>query len=253
MEQNNNKNLETFDSSAQTAVFNPVSDEKSKSAPPVNKPVRDTYERKEDFEISEDEKSSDVNAILLGVVIVLVILFIAALIWGTFVLKEINKRETEKAEPLQAEELLEEEIVEEEAEETFEKEVHEEKEQKIKCTISFKTDSVEEEDLGYTIRAIFKDGKGKYYTERLTVDNETQIKEDTDYLSYKSFINNVIKTLGSREVEFNAVVDKDSNHIDSIFYKSEILEPEEEGIVLEEETLPQEEKTEEAVSENVIE
>ena len=94
MEQNNNKKLETFDSNAQTAVFSPITNEKS--TPPVKMPVREVSEIEENIEKNEDT-SSETNAVLLSVVIVLVILFIAALIWGTFVLNKINKKEAQEA------------------------------------------------------------------------------------------------------------------------------------------------------------
>lgn len=230
MEQNNN-NIESFDSSAETVVFNPIKEEKEKNIPPVDEIEEDIYY--EDDSEDDEEDSSNSNGILIGLVIILVVLFIAALIWGTAVLSKLNKKEELPPAPQETEETV--------IEEEFEDEVPAEEEgEKITCKIFFKYETVEEEDDGYTVRTIFKDENGKYYTERLTVDSETKIKEDGDSLLYKSFINNVIKKLGNNEVEFDGVVDIKTKHIDSISYKSEILEKEEVGIVLEDEELSEE-------------
>lgn len=227
MEQNK-KEFETFDSNSKTMVFDPIKEEQPKKTPPSEN-IEDIYEYEEKVEKKKDEEYSGVNGILLGVVIVLVVLFIASIVWGTFVLNKLYKKEETPPPAPQQEEVIE-EIVEEEPEEEI---PPAEEEEKVKCTIFFKSQTVEEEDYGYTVRAIFKDEIGEYYTERLTVDSETQIKEDGDSLSYKNFINNVVEKLEGREVEFSGVVDINTNHIDLVSYSSEILEPQEEGIVLE--------------------
>ena len=246
MEQNsNNNNMESYDSKSETVMFNPVEVEKARKTIPPEREIEEVlyYADDEEDDYEEEKDSSGTNGILIGLVIVLVILFIAAIIWGTVVLNNMKKKEEAQNTPSEeVEEVIPEDEFEEEAEEILPEEG-----EKIVCKITFKSGSVEEEEDSYTVRAIFKDEDNKYYTKRITIDADTEIKEDGDNLSYKSFVNNVIEKLGSKEVEFDGVIDKESNHIDSISYKSEILEDEDEGIILpvENEENSEEESTEE--------
>ena len=225
MEQNNDN--------SKTVVFDPLTEEEDLEMLhklSVNKKKAEAYsydEDEQDDDDGEDDKNSG-NGILIGLVIVLVILFIGAIIWGTMVFNKINKEEEEKNTSPQS-------SVQVTDEEREEEEPAEEEDEKSDCKIYFKSDSVEEKDDGYTVRAIFVDKAGKYYTERVTIDKDTEIREDGVKFSYRTFIS-IIKSLGSKEVEFKGIVNHSDLHVDLIEYKKEILEEkEEEGIVLEEE------------------
>ena len=234
MDQNNDN--------SKTTVFNPLTEEEERKKLQQNnlKPALESqlleeqyYEYDDDEEEEEEEEKSSGNGILIALVIILVVLFIGAMIWGAIVINKISKeeRETKKNPSSQQTHQVQQDApdVDVQVEDTEEEIVTD-------CRIYFKGSTVEEKDGGNTVRAEFIDTNGDSHEERVTIDRETQIREDGYKLSYNSFIDELI-ALNDREIEFMGSINMETLHVESIVYEREALgldEEDEEGIVIEE-------------------
>lgn len=236
MEQNRNtQDTEVFDSSSRTEIFDPSKLKEAEVLADIS--VEDNYyDDEEDFEeeeSSENEKSSALNGVLLAIVIILAILLVFTVIWGIPFFKKLNENNKELLPPPEKKETVVENGEKETADVIEEEEEIEETEaEKIEGEISFDVNTIEKSGKVYLIDAWISLGS-KTIKRSVTIDEETEIKEDGNDFSHISFVDIRLKN----DILFDAVVDRETLHVDSISYDSAIFEEEneEDGIVLEEE------------------
>ncbi len=229
MDQNRNEN------NSETVVFEPLKKPVNIDVPKEDVPYEEYYEEQtfeedeydkedeyeEDEEESDDEKSG--NGILIGVVIVLLVLFIAAVIWFATVFNKMMNEDNAKKANNKNTSVVQQEQTQEEEEEEVEGEAS-------VCRFKFFTDDItRESDGSYTVRAIIYITGGTTLTDNVIIDSETDIREDGVKFSTGTFIS-VLKGLNEIELEdgvdvlFSGTYDIVTMHVESISYEKEMLE-----------------------------
>lgn len=213
--------------------------------PIQNRSENDEYSeaRRNKEHLQKRRKEEKGNGGLIALVIILVVLLIAAIVTGIFILKAPQEAK------LPADEIV---IEEPENEEEVPPEVQN---VTLSCNIIFYAESVISKDGSYTVLAdLYDEGMFKFDNKKLTIDGETEIRQDGKRMTPRSLIY-IIENSGGNRTVFEGEINEADGRILSISYSAPVEEeevPETEGEVIEEAEIIVEEG-EESIGGEVIE